>query len=135
MEKEHCNIFPDEIQLYQAHIMTVIGLKSGKKPHKLGVWGHSRDLKVTLKLQFVSYGLQIFNRKTLHVEVISTTVTDLSGIPFPGNITKYVENVLNGSLGWVFMVFIHRLNIRLKPWFISNVKITIIYSQMRFHLH
>ena len=76
---------------------------------------------MTLKLKL---RLTIFNRKTLHVEVICTTVTDLSDLPFPGNMTKYVENVLNGSLGWVFMVLIHRLNVYLKPWFFSNVKMT-----------
>ena len=35
-------------QLYQAHIMSVIWLKSDKKVNKLGVCGHFRDLKVTL---------------------------------------------------------------------------------------
>ena len=76
---------------------------------------------MTLKLKLQ---IKIFNRKTLHVEVISSTVTDLSDLPFPANITKYVENVLNGSLGRVFMVLIHRLNVYLKNWFFSDVKIT-----------
>ena len=62
-----------------------------------------------------SYRLKSFDRKTVDVEVISTRVTDLSDLPFPGYITKYVENVLNRSLGWVCMVLIHRLNIYLKP--------------------
>ena len=65
-----------------------------------------------------------FFGQTLHVEVISTIVTDLSDLTFPGYITKYVENVLNGSLGWVFMVIIHKLNICLKPLFFSHVNKT-----------
>ena len=52
--------------------------------------------------------------------VICTTVRHLSDLRFPGYRTKYVENVIKGSLRWVFME--HRLNVYLKPWFFSHVK-------------
>ena len=34
----------------QLHRLTAIGLKSGKKVHKLDFYGHFRDLKVNLKI-------------------------------------------------------------------------------------
>ena len=47
--------------------------------------------------------------------------------------TKYVKNVGNGSLEWVFMVLKHRLNV-FKALIFLTCKNNIIYSQMRFHL-
>ena len=38
------------LQLYQSHSFTAIGLES-EKVHKLGLCGHYRDFKVTLKLK------------------------------------------------------------------------------------
>ena len=51
----------------------------------------------------------MFDKQRFYVEVMSTTVRDLLDLPFPGYMTKYVENVVKVSLGWVFMVLIHRL--------------------------
>ena len=42
--------FQMRFQLYQSHSMTAVGLKVAKV-HKLGLCGHFRDLKVTLKLK------------------------------------------------------------------------------------
>ena len=57
-------------QLYQSHHLTAIGLQSGK-----------------------SYRLKIFHRLTVHVEVITTTVTDLSNLPLLSYWGKYGKNV------------------------------------------
>ena len=66
-----------------------------------------------LKLNLLD--LNFFYRHRFHVEVVSTTVRHLSDLQFPGYRTKYVENVVKGSPGRVFMVLIHRLNVNLRP--------------------
>ena len=70
-------------QPYHSHCLTAIGLKKGRV-HKLGLCGHFRHLKVTLKLKF--------HRQRLHVEVTSTTVGDFSDLPFLSYRAKYVKN-------------------------------------------
>ena len=64
-------------QLYQSHRLIVIGLQSGKKFINWVSVGNS-DFKVNLQLKFK---LNFFYRLIVHVEVISTTVTDLSDLP------------------------------------------------------
>ena len=50
-------------------------------------------------------------------------------LTIPSYRAKYVKNVLKGSLGWVFMVLIHRLNAyeRLKFWGTYKKSISIQY--------
>ena len=62
--------------------MTVIGLKSGKK-----------------SINWVSVGISetYFHRPKVHVEVISTTVADLSDLPLLSYRGKYGKNVKKKS--------------------------------------
>ena len=49
------------LQLYQSHIFTDIGLKSGKKSINWDLCGHYRDLKVTLKLKLQTLNVAQIN--------------------------------------------------------------------------
>ena len=73
----------------------------------MGICGYFRDLNVTLKLK-----LQISNLS--HTNITHRNYVEyslrLSGLLFPSYRAKYMENVEKGSLGWMFMVLIHRLN-------------------------
>ena len=66
-----------------------------QKVHKLGLFGHFRNFKVTLKLKLLTLN---FSQKRLYVEVTSTTVRDFSDLPFLSYMAKSVKNVEKWSL-------------------------------------
>ena len=76
-----------------------------KSKKKLGLCWHFRDLK----LKATDFK---FSTERLHIEVIYLTKFETSWtLTFPMYRRNYVKNVEIGSLGWVLMIVIHRLNI------------------------
>ena len=85
------NMFPVEISAVSVTLFDSYRALKWQKVYKLGLCGHFRDFKVTLKFK-VTY-LNFFHRLRIHVEGISTTVTDLSDLPLLSNREKYGKNV------------------------------------------
>ena len=61
-------------RLYPSHSLTDIGLKMSLKSHKLGLCGHLRDLRMTLKLKLQTSNFSQTKIPCKSLKVISYTV-------------------------------------------------------------
>ena len=87
--KQNIIIFPDEISAVSVTPFDSYRPSKWQKVHKFGLCGQYRlygDLKIIVRLK-------IFHILRVHVEVISTTVTDLSDLPLLTYRGKYGKNV------------------------------------------